>query len=220
MAAYFLKMLNLIVLASLIYKQTTIEEAENNTTGISSAIAFKASINCLYKNKCLLDTLCGPNCTKVTPHQHFLIFILLVSGDVNTNPGPATVKYPCQICDKAVKLGQRGIACDGCDIWHHVDFMLMSTEVYEALANTSLEWIYYACGMPSFTSSLFLATISLSSNSYELLLSSQEPEPSILYTQGRVPISCSTPKMHTNTTEKSNTTPPKRSDKTKHVNKN
>ena len=88
MAAHFLKMLNLIVLASLIYEKTSIEEAEdlNNTTRISSAIVFKASINCLYKNKRLLDTQCGPKCTKVTPHQHFLIFILLVSGDVNTNP--------------------------------------------------------------------------------------------------------------------------------------
>ena len=185
MVAHFLKMLNLIILASLIYKQTTIEEDENlnNTTRISSAIAFKASINCLYKNKRLLNTLCGPKCTKVTPHRHFLIFILLISGDVNTNPGPTSVKYPCQICDKAVKRGQRGIACDGCDKWHHVDCMLMSTGVYEALANTSLEWICCACGMPNFASSLFLDTMSLSSNSYELLSLRQEPEPSTLYTK-------------------------------------
>ena len=95
----------------------------------------------------------------------------------------------------------------------------MSTEVYEALANTSLEWICCACGMPHFASSLFLDTISLSSNSYEFLPSNQEPEPSTLHTQFRVPISCSTPNIHTNTTKKSNTIPPKRSDKTKHVNK-
>lgn len=46
----------------------------------------------------------------------------------------------------------------------------------------------------NFASLFVLKTMTLSSNSYEILSSSQESESSILQAQGRVPMSCSTPK--------------------------
>ena len=41
-----------------------------------------------------------------------IIIILLLSGDISTNPGP--VKYPCRKCSKPVKRNQRGIYCEDC----------------------------------------------------------------------------------------------------------
>jgi hypothetical protein len=44
-----------------------------------------------------------------------IIRILLLSGDISTNPGP--VKYPCGKCSKPVKRNQRGIYCEDCTYW-------------------------------------------------------------------------------------------------------
>eukprot|EP00795_Rhopilema_esculentum_P001948 gene1948-17486_t len=72
-------------------------------------------------------------------NRKFFLLILLLSGDVNINAGSKQVKYPCQICKRAVKLNDKAISCDNCDGWYHVHCMLMSTEIYDSLANTSLE---------------------------------------------------------------------------------
>ena len=49
--------------------------------------------------------------------------LLMLSGQVELNPGPYTPKFPCQICSKAVKWGQRALACDNCDQWCHTEFI-------------------------------------------------------------------------------------------------
>ena len=64
------------------------------------------------------------------------------------NPGPRC-KYPCGVCSKAVKCDQRGVQCDYCDIWYHVDCMQMKTKIYEALANSSRIWGCVDCGFPN-----------------------------------------------------------------------
>ena len=47
--------------------------------------------------------------------------------------------------------------------------MQMSTNIYEVLANTSLEWICCQCFLANFSSSIFSETISESANSYDVL---------------------------------------------------
>ena len=44
-----------------------------------------------------------------------LLLLLLLCGDNELNPGP--VKYPCGVCQKAVKNNGKAICCDECDIW-------------------------------------------------------------------------------------------------------
>ena len=46
-------------------------------------------------------------------NQSFLILILLVSGDVSANPGPASGQDQCQVCAREVEQGQREVASDG-----------------------------------------------------------------------------------------------------------
>ena len=48
-----------------------------------------------------------------------IITLLLASGDIESNPGPGPVQYPCTVCEKPVKANQRGIMCDGCSQWTH-----------------------------------------------------------------------------------------------------
>ena len=74
-----------------------------------------------------------------------LFSILLMSGDIQSNPGPC--KYPCGICATPVKINQRGIQCDFCDVWHHIRYMNMDKITYKALANSSCVWECNKCGL-------------------------------------------------------------------------
>ena len=53
----------------------------------------------------------------MSPHKSRNISILqtsllLMSGDISTNPGP--VKHRCAVCSKAVASNHRAIICDDC----------------------------------------------------------------------------------------------------------
>ena len=73
------------------------------------------------------------------------------------------------LCSKAVKWGQRALACDSCDKWCHVSCMAMSTADYDQLANSSATWICSSCNTPNF--SKLYDSISVDNNSFECLSS-------------------------------------------------
>ena len=39
-----------------------------------------------------------------------IYYLLLLCGDISTNPGP--IRHPCTVCDKSVNVNQRGLLCD------------------------------------------------------------------------------------------------------------
>ena len=92
-----------------------------------------------------IKSRCNPNFLSTS-----LSLLLLLSGDISTNPGPRTTKYPCGVCKKAVKWGQDAIRCDGCETWYHIDCMSMNPQVYNILANhCNISWICCQCGLSS-----------------------------------------------------------------------
>jgi hypothetical protein len=93
--------------------------------------------------------------------------LIIQAADIETNPGP--VKYPCQVCDKAVRWNQKAVACDNCDMWHHVNCMGMAKEVYDAINTTDASWICWNCGIPNFSTSLFDTLVIESNNTFEPL---------------------------------------------------
>lgn len=60
----------------------------------------------------------------------YLILILLLSGDLEINPGPK-IKYPCGVCAKSVRNNQDSIQCDQCDDWTHRTCLKMSKETFQ-----------------------------------------------------------------------------------------
>ena len=52
-----------------------------------------------------------PNCVLLT-------CMLLLGGDIESNPGP--VKFPCTMCGKPVAKNQNALACDVCEKWSHI----------------------------------------------------------------------------------------------------
>ena len=97
-----------------------------------------------------------------------LVLLLLLSGDIQLNPGPRPPKFPCGICSKAVKWDYKSpsVCCDYCNIWYHQECMKMPDAVFEGLKNVS--WECTKCGVPNFSLSLFDTTIFDSSNSLDL----------------------------------------------------
>ena len=108
--------------------------------------------------------------SKARAAMYLSLLLLVNAADIELNPGPC-VKYPCQICNQAVTWKQRGVACDDCEKWYHVDCMHMSTPIYVALAHSNVSWHCVACGLPQFSTSLFDSHSLDISNSFSSLSS-------------------------------------------------
>ncbi|KAK3096098.1 hypothetical protein FSP39_023212 [Pinctada imbricata] len=116
---------------------------------------------------------------KRSKNDHLLylsIILILQSSDCELNPGPRPVKWPCQVCNKACKWGQRAIACDSCDKWYHVNCIGMASNIYRyhSVIKTDASWICCSCGLPNFSTSLFESLVVDTSNTYHSLSSSHD----------------------------------------------
>ena len=101
---------------------------------------------------------------------HLYLFVILIgnSWDIETNLGPDSRSDDslclCGLCDVSVGWEDRGICCDTCNVWYHIDCQGMSTTmygVYNRTLNKSMAWECVRCGMPNFSTSLFDTSASL-----------------------------------------------------------
>ena len=83
-----------------------------------------------------------------------LTICLLLSGDVEPNPGPS-FKFPCARCEKPVKSNQKGLQCDACDRWFHCACEQVPSETYLALGNCEESWFCAQCCLPPLSDSFF-----------------------------------------------------------------
>ena len=76
-------------------------------------------------------------CSKRMKRQrcNCLCFILLLlCGDIESNPGPINV---CPICQNKVLDHHHAVLCDGCNCWYHRQCVNMTKKVYQNLARMS-----------------------------------------------------------------------------------
>ena len=61
-------------------------------------------------------------CRSTLFQVNLVIVILLLSGDVQLNPGPPTrtPKYPCGVCSKNVNCDHKAMECEDCLTWYHI----------------------------------------------------------------------------------------------------
>ena len=99
------------------------------------------------------------------------------------NPGPTSTiaktprwKFPCGICEKPVKINQKGICCDTCDRWFHTRCCGIGDHMYNILSVSSITWICCDCGFPNFSSSFFDSSVETieSENSFAVLNTASE----------------------------------------------
>ncbi|KAK3098493.1 hypothetical protein FSP39_020057 [Pinctada imbricata] len=98
--------------------------------------------------------------------------LLLIISGLETNPGPRkSPKFPCGVCSKACKWGQRAIACDECDQWFHVQCMGMNSSTYEHLGNHSVSWYCTSCNNPNHSTTVYDSSLTCT-NSFSVLSNS------------------------------------------------
>lgn len=162
---------------------------------------------CVYNNLGWLTTVHRPTKKKAPPViRGFAVLILLLSGDIETNPGPRAKSakytkrqkeetiYPCGLCEINVGWSRGdGIFCDNCDIWHHRSCVELCTADFSLLQRSHVQWLCCKCNhsnIESFTFHTFLTqpsyyepisdeNISYTSyTSFDPLLSSTPKKPS------------------------------------------
>ena len=102
---------------------------------------------------------------QATREPMIIQLLLLLSGSVELNPGPARVKFPCGECKRAVTKRGKSIACDNCLQWFHKNGVGMNETIFNCYSNDqNLEWICTKCGIHNVSTSLFNSSISSNSS--------------------------------------------------------
>jgi ribosomal protein S27AE len=87
-----------------------------------------------------------------TMKNHHLLIKLLLSGQVELNPGSRSPRWPCGSCGKNVNWSSKALECDTCKTWYHTDCQGgMDTTMYNLNRNDSailgtLQILYYLQG--------------------------------------------------------------------------
>ncbi len=130
---------------------------------ISSQVGFYYSFSVCSINKSsgssvfwFIKTPVSLQCRNSKRHVKILIFILLIlSGDVEMNPGPATrssispttptikVNALCPECSK--DAGFDSVACEFCDEWFHRSCIKMSDDFFSLLSTKHKDSVFYFC---------------------------------------------------------------------------
>ena len=88
------------------------------------------------------------------PFSTFLLLTILLSGDIQQNPGPNP--FPCTSCGKAVTNNDKAIMCDSCENWCHISCDRISETEYRSFqTNSALTWQCLNCRVPLFSDSFF-----------------------------------------------------------------
>jgi len=78
------------------------------------------------------------------------------------NPGPKQRmrKDPCGSCEKCVKSNQKGVCCDSCDTWHHINCLpdLITAKMYDDMSSSDTDWHCRGCQLPDISDSYFEST--------------------------------------------------------------
>ena len=83
----------------------------------------------------------------------FLSISYLISGDIETNPGPKTLKFPCGHCNKACcnyKGDMSSTLCDSCSTWYHAVCVNIDASRLSVLERSSCPWECPNCGIQNF----------------------------------------------------------------------
>ena len=78
---------------------------------------------------------------KRRPSDSFFKYLLMLSGDINLNPGP--VNNPCKVCQKPVR--QRVIYCKDCKFWFHKKCENPAENIYKELIESDQRKSDYIC---------------------------------------------------------------------------
>lgn len=92
------------------------------------------------------ELLCASKISHLEPSRFpTSLWILLLAGDIEVDPGPRQWRFPCEVCSAPVKNNQKGVQCDVCDSWLHARCIGLSTDDYAKLQSSDDNWCREIC---------------------------------------------------------------------------
>ena len=165
-----------------------ITKEPDSSTCISTLESYKVGLYTLRNHfwKPLLSV------SKPSKSNSLWIIILLLSVDVEVNPGPET-KWPCGICQYPVTWSQEGVACDGCELWHHKSCISLCSDDFQLLERSNVAWKCCKCDSINCDTFTFHSFELQTSNSFYLL--TFEPTIDSIHSQVFSPLHTSSPRL-------------------------
>ena len=87
---------------------------------------------------------------KYRNHNTFSRCLLLLSGDIEINPGP---EFSCPVCQKKIALRHRVLCCYKCNTWVHKKCTDITEHRYKSIKNNEIG-IYFDCERCNFAEEL------------------------------------------------------------------
>ena len=88
------------------------------------------------------------------PSKTLTLPIIILSGDIQVNPGPTSL-YPCGCCELSVTWDhQRAVCCDKCNLWYHYECIELISSKINVLQFSNISWIcchFKSLNVDSFT---------------------------------------------------------------------
>ena len=79
------------------------------------------------------------------PSRTFTFIIVVLSGDIQVNPGRTSI-YPCGCCELPVTWDhQRAVCCDNCELCYHSECIELSSSRINVLQSSNVSWICCHC---------------------------------------------------------------------------
>ena len=186
------------------YKTTSLSLAETrNSDSTEVKLPASCSVWCIRKGKVLQNIVSN----NLNNHARCIaLFTLLLSGDVELNPGPVfkynklDVMYLCPFCEDKVDDSMRVIQCDGCDMWYHKTCISMCTQNYQNLENNSKSYICCRCSHANYYGNLSSFEVE-TFNSFECLSQNTSEILNVTEPHNFKPKYCSSPNQHKRTNQ-------------------
>lgn len=103
-----------------------------------------------------------------------LYICLLMCGDIQTNPGPIGIKYPCVVCHREVRDKDPALQCDECNVWTHINCDGTSLKEYKRfMKHKWLSWECWKCRHVNLSDSFFDEQTLELNNSFDVLSDDQ-----------------------------------------------
>ena len=116
---------------------------QSTTTGECPTSVRFASVKL---NLCGCEIAATSRFSHLRPSRSLLsTWLLLLSGDIEVNPGPKNWRFPCGVCSQPVRANQRGVQCDVCATWLHTRCIGISNDQYVQLQHSDDPWSCQRC---------------------------------------------------------------------------
>ena len=114
-----------ILIQCIIAAHNSFSKSQQQFTSTFSSPNYPSFFKLMYRPRKPTFTQPRPSCVLLT-----LICSLLLSGDIEANPGPNSI-YPCGYCEHPVTWDHQRAIC--CDIWYHSICLEVSSKNVELL---------------------------------------------------------------------------------------